>query len=161
MKYYNFVIIDEITLGERKVILTDEIEIDIIVLPKIYKLKETNKESKLLEWIYFLENPNSEVVKKIMENNEGIKDAKEKLDALQNDEIMKRLLEWEESASHEEASIKFTARNEGYREGLKAGKQDGIEENKQEIAKKMKAKGYDIKTIIELTGLKREIIESL
>ena len=62
MKYYNFVIIDEITLGERKVILTDEIEIDIIVLPKIYKLKETNKESKLLEWIYFLENPNSEVV---------------------------------------------------------------------------------------------------
>ena len=74
MKYYNFVIIDEITLGERKVILTDEIEIDIIVLPKIYKLKETNKESKLLEWIYFLENPNSEVVKKIMENNEGIKE---------------------------------------------------------------------------------------
>ena len=146
---------------ERKVILTDEIEIDIIILPKIYKLKETNKENKLLEWIYFLENPNSEVVKKIMENNEGIKDAKEKLDALQNDEIMKRLLEWEESASHEEASIKFTARNEGYREGLKAGKQDGIEENKQEIAKKMKSKGYDIETIIELTGLKREIIESL
>ena len=146
---------------ERKVILTDEIEIDIIVLPKIYKLKETNKENKLLEWIYFLENPNSEVVKKIMKNNEGIKDTKEKLDALQNDEIMKRLLEWEESASHEEASIKFTARNEGYREGLKAGKQDGIEENKQEIAKKMKSKGYDIETIIELTGLKREIIESL
>ena len=76
---------------ERKVILTDEIEIDIIVLPKIYKLKETNKENKLLEWIYFLENPNSEVVKKIMENNEGIQEAKEKLDALQNDEIMKRL----------------------------------------------------------------------
>ena len=146
---------------ERKVILTDEIEIDIIVLPKIYKLKETNKENKLLEWIYFLENPNSEVVKKIMENNEGIQEAKEKLDALQNDEIMKRLLEWEESVSHEEASIKFTARNEGYREGLKAGKQDGIEENKQEIAKKMKSKGYDIETIIELTGLKREIIESL
>ena len=142
---------------ERKVILTDEIEIDIIVLPKIYKLKETNKENKLLEWIYFLENPNSEVVKKIMENNEGIQEAKEKLDALQNDEIMKRLLEWEESASHEEASIKFTARNEGFREG----KQVGIEEKQQEIAKKMKSKGYDIETIIELTGLKREIIESL
>ena len=142
---------------ERKVILTDEIEIDIIVLPKIYKLKETNKENKLLEWIYFLGNPNSEVVKKIMENNEGIKEAKEKLDALQNDEIMKRLLEWEESASHEEASIKFTARNEGFREG----KQVGIEEKQQEIAKKMKSKGYDIETIIELTGLKREIIEGL
>ena len=100
-----------------------------------------------------------------MENNEGIKDAKEKLDALQNDEIMKRLLEWEESASHEEASIKFTARNEGYREGLedgiKDGRQKGIEEKQQEIAKKMKAKGYNIETIIELTGLKREVIEGL
>ena len=162
---------------ERKVILTDEIEIDIIVLPKIYKLKETNKENKLLEWIYFLENPNSEVVKKIMENNEGIKNAKEKLDALQNDEIMKRLLEWEESVSHEEASIKFTARNEGYREGLEAGikdgkqlglkegreegRQEGKQENKQEIAKKMKDKGFDIEIIIELTGLEKEVIENL
>ena len=133
--------------------MTDEIEIDIIVLPKTYKLKETNKENKLLEWIYFLENPNSEVVKKIMENNEGIQEAKEKLDALQNDETMKRLLEWEESASHEEASIRFTARNEGFREG----KQVGI----KEIAKKMKSQGYNIETIIELTGLKREIIECL
>ena len=169
--------------------MTDDIEIDIIVLTRIYKLKEINKESKLLEWIYFLENPNSEVVKKIMENNEGIKDAKEKLDALQNDEIMKRLLEWEESVSHEEASIKFTARNEGYREGLEAGikdgkqlglkegreegreegrqegmqagKQEGKQENTREIAKKMKDKGFDIEIIIELTGLEKEVIENL
>ena len=116
-----------------------------------------------------------------MENNEGIKNAKEKLDALQNDEIMKRLLEWEESVSHEEASIKFTARNEGYREGLEAGikdgkqlglkegreegrqegKQEGKQENKQEIAKKMKDKGFDIEIIIELTGLEKEVIENL
>ena len=145
--------------------MTDEIEIDIIVLPKIYKLKETNKENKLLEWIYFLENPNSEVVKKIMENNEGIKDAKEKLDALQNDEIMKRLLEWEESASHEEASIRFTARNEGFREGKEEGIRDGIEqghkESQQEIAKKLKQEGIAIEIIMKTTGLSKEEIEEL
>ena len=129
--------------------MTDEIEIDIIVLPKIYKLKETNKESKLLEWIYFLENPNSEVVKKIMENNEGIKDAKEKLDALQNDEIMKRLLEWEESASHEEASIRFTARREGQKE------------KQQEIAKKLKQEGIAIEIIMRTTGLTKQEIDEL
>ena len=129
--------------------MTDEIEIDIIVLPKIYKLKETNKESKLLEWIYFLENPNSEVVKKIMENNEGIKDAKEKLDALQNDEIMKRLLEWEESASHEEASIRFTARREGQKE------------KQQEIAKKLKQEGIAIEIIMRATGLTKQEIDEL
>ena len=138
---------------ERKVILTDEIEIDIIVLPKIYKLKETNKENKLLEWIYFLENPNSEVVKKIMENNEGIKDAKEKLDALQNDEVMKRLLEWEESVSHEEASIRITARNEGYREGK--------QESQKEIAKKLKQEGITIEIIMKTTGLTKQEIDEL
>ena len=129
--------------------MTDEIEIDIIVLPKIYKSKETNKESRLLEWIYFLENPNSEVVKKIMENNEGIKDAKEKLDALQNDEIMKRLLEWEESASHEEASIRFTARREGQKE------------KQQEIAKKLKQEGIAIEIIMRTTGLTKQEIDEL
>ena len=129
--------------------MTDEIEIDIIILPKIYKLKETNKENKLLEWIYFLENPNSEVVKKIMENNEGIKDAKEKLDALQNDEIMKRLLEWEESASHEEASIRFTARREGQKE------------KQQEIAKKLKQEGIAIEIIMRTTGLTKQEIDEL
>ena len=134
---------------ERKVILTDEIEIDIIVLPKIYKSKETNKKSRLLEWIYFLENPNSEVVKKIMENNEEIKEAKEKLDALQNDEIMKRLLEWEESASHEEASIKFTAKREGQKE------------MQQKIAKKLKQEGISIETIMRATGLSKQEIDSL
>ena len=133
--------------------MTDEIEIDIIVLPKIYKLKETNKESKLLEWIYFLENPNSEVVKKIMENNEGIKDAKEKLDALQNDEVMKRLLEWEESVSHEEASIRITARNEGYREGK--------QESQKEIAKKLKQEGITIEIIMKTTGLTKQEIDEL
>ena len=153
--------------------MTDDIEIDIIVLTRIYKLKEINKESKLLEWIYFLENPNSEVVKKIMENNEGIQEAKEKLDALQNDEIMKRLLEWEESASHEEASIRFTARNEGFREGLEAGLKDGKQlgikegikegqkEKQQEIAKKMKQEGMKLEVIMRITDLSKEEIEKL
>ena len=98
---------------------------------------------------------------------------KKKLDALQNDEIMKRLLEWEESASHEEASIRFTARNEGYREGLEAGikdgkqkgrlegKLEGIREKQQEIAKKLKQEGIAIEIIMKTTGLSKEEIEEL
>ena len=84
-----------------------------------------------------------------MENNEGIKDAKEKLDALQNDEIMKRLLEWEESASHEEASIRFTARREGQKE------------KQQEIAKKLKQEGIAIEIIMRTTGLTKQEIDEL
>lgn len=47
---------------ERKVILTEYMEVDIIEIPKIYRLKE--EENKLLEWIYFFEEPNSERVSK-------------------------------------------------------------------------------------------------
>ena len=42
--------------------MTDYMEVDIIEIPKIYELKETDK----LEWLYFLENPESERVKSIM-----------------------------------------------------------------------------------------------
>ena len=41
----------------RKVILTDAIEIVIIELPKIYRLKEEKRDKELLDWLYFLENP--------------------------------------------------------------------------------------------------------
>ena len=50
-------------------------EIVIIELPKIYKEKR-NKGDKLLEWLYFLENPKSEEVKKIMDENEEVKKSK-------------------------------------------------------------------------------------
>ena len=133
--------------------MTDFIDVVIIEIPKIYKLKGNENEDKLLEWIYFLDNPNSEVVDKIMEKNNGVKEAKEKLEDMSNDVIMQRLVEWQESAEHDEASLKLTARNEG--------KQEGIKSEKFEIAKKMKAKGMDVNIIIELTGLTKEEIENL
>ena len=54
----------EIEGGKR--ILTDYMEVDIIEIPKIYELKETDKYNKAIEWFYFLENPESERVKSIM-----------------------------------------------------------------------------------------------
>ena len=145
----------------RKDILTDFIDIVIIEIPKIYKLKGTENEEKLLEWIYFLDNPNSEVVDKIMENNNGVKEAKEKLEDMSNDEIMRRLAEWEESAKHEEASMKASAMRRGLKEGLEKGMKQGMEKKQLEIAKKMKQKGFNLDTIMELTGLPRFEIEKL
>ena len=133
--------------GIRKRILTDYMEVGIIEIPKIYELKNTDKYSKAIEWLYFLENPESERVKSIMKENEGIQEAREKLEEISNDEIMQRLADWQESAEHEEAAV----RNMGYREGK--------EESKIEIAKKMKEKNIDISTIVELTGLTEEQIK--
>ena len=145
----------------RKAILTDFIDVIIIEIPKIYRLKGTENEDKLLEWIYFLDNPNSEVVNRIMENNNGVKEAKEKLQDMSNDIIMQRLAEWEESAKHDEASVKAMARRKGLQEGIQEGLQKGHKDEKLEIAKKMKQKGIELATIMELTDLSKEEVENL
>lgn len=61
----------------KKLMLIDEFEIDIIELLKI-KDRE-NEKDQLLDWLVFLENPESERVTRKMEENENLKEAVEKL----------------------------------------------------------------------------------
>ena len=128
----------------RKHILTDFMKVDIIELSKIYK-KDVNKNDKLLDWLYFIDNPESEEVEKIMEENKGIKEAKNKLEEISNDEIMQRIADWREGAEHDKASIKLTAQNE----------------TKREIAKKMLKDKIEISIIEKYTGLSKEKIKRL
>ena len=159
--YTNWKIIET---GERKVILTEYMEIVIIELPKIYKEKR-NKGDKLLEWLYFLENPKSEEVKKIMDENEGVKKAKEKLEEISQDEIMQRINDWKVMGEYREFTKEKRAREEGEKAGKKIGEKIGRkmgEEKKQkEIAKKMKEKGIQNEEIEEITGLSKIEIEKL
>ena len=83
-------------VAEGKKILTDYMELDIIEIPKIYELKNTSKENKLLEWLYFLENPNSERVKNIMEENEGIQEATVKMEKKMKEEKTKMVKKMKE-----------------------------------------------------------------
>ena len=137
----------------RKVILTDLLEIDIIMLPKIHKLNNSREDKALLEWLYFLENPNSKVVDEIMEINEEIRAAKAKLEKLTEDPVVQTLLMWEEDAERRENHNKRIA----LEEGIKKGRAN----EKIEIAKKMKQLNIDIVTIIKVTGLSQEEIEHL
>ena len=56
---------------------------------------------------------------------------------------------------------KEEGRKEGIREGKEEGKKEGKEEEKREIARKMKEEKFDLETILKLTGLTKEVIESL
>ena len=132
----------------KKVILTDAIEIIILELPKIYRLKE-EKDKELLDWLYFLEDPSSKRVMDVMAENEGIKEAKEKLEEMSNDILMQRLAEYRESAIIEENETRKTALHKG------------IEIGRKEIAKKMKNKGMTVEEIVEITDLSKEEIEKL
>ncbi|EPR27713.1 hypothetical protein I656_02648 [Geobacillus sp. WSUCF1] len=50
---------------------------------------------------------------------------------------------------------------QGLKQGMKQGRQEGIEEGKLDVVKRMLAKGYDVDTIHELTGLPIEKIERM
>ena len=148
--------------------LTDLIEIDIIELPKIHSF-DNNKQSKILNWLYFLENPSSKVVDNIMKENKAIKQAKDKLQEMSYDDKMQRLQELREAAIYEENTAKSTSFRAGLEQGKAEGKIDGIaegiangERKKQlEIAKKMKKEGLEIELISKVTELSVEEIKKL
>lgn len=134
----------------QKVILTDKFELHIIMLPKV---KEEEQE-ELIDWLLFLENPQSERIKEKMEENEELKEAVEKLEGMSEDEYMQRIADLREKAILDYNSGMSTALRKGIEEGLK----EGEKKTKLETAKKMLEKGIDINTIMEVTGLKKEEI---
>ena len=135
------------TNSVKKLILTDKFELDIIELLKI-KGRE-NEKDQLLDWLIFLENPESERVTRKMEENENLKEAVEKLDRISEDEKMQRIIELREKALRDEHAI--------YAKGV----DDGIEKGIMKIAKSMLKKGMNVSDIIEITGLTKEEIEKL
>ena len=149
----------------RKTVLTDDLELHIIELTKMRKNKATGKDKKLLEWLSFLNDPESKEVTSYMKNNESMKKAKEKLNTMSEDERIRRLAELREKAILDELEVKAYNYKKGKSDGLEQGRTEGREEGKllknKEIAKKMKEKGYLVEDIIEITNLPKEEIEKL
>ena len=132
----------------QKVILTDKFELRIIELPKI---KEEEQE-ELIDWLLFLENPQSERVKTKMEENEELKEAVEKLQGMSEDDYMQRIADLREKA--------ILDYNSGMDTALRKGIAEGEKKAKLETAKKMLEKGMNIDTIAEVTGLSKDEIVS-
>ena len=142
----------------RKRILTEKLEIDIIELPKIEgKEKESGR---LLDWLYFLENPRSRRVTEKMEESKEIKEAVEKLDSLSEDERMQRIADLREKAILDEKAIYAKGVDDGIKEGIKVA-EEKLKKERLEIVKKLKNKGLNIKEISEITGLTETEIEKI
>ena len=148
----------------RKIVLTEDLEFNIIEVPKMYKEKQARDE-KLIEWLKFLENPESKEVQGYMKKNENMKEAREKLDKMSKDEKVRRMAELRQKALMDEREAEYTGYSNGLEDGIKQGMKQGLEQGigqgYREIAKKMKGKGKDINEKIELTGLSKEEIEKL
>ena len=132
-----------------KRLLTDDLELRIIEIPKAEKILKKDKYNKIAQWLMFLDNPNTERVEEIMKENEEVKKANTVLYQMSEDEKLQRLAELREKWDLDERSALGHAR------------EDGEEKAKTEIAKKLKARNIDIAVIIETTGLTKEEIEKL
>ena len=141
----------------KSIILTSYFEIIIIELPKAIREYETNKEDGALQWMMFLENPEDVEVTKIMEENENIKEAKEELNRISQDDVLRRMAFKAELERMDNEQMLYEAKRDGKKEGVI----EGAKEEKLQIAKNMLKKGMDLSDIIEITGLMKEDIEKL
>ncbi len=143
------------TNSVKKLILTDKFEFDIIELSKI-KGREDEKD-QLLDWLIFLENPESERVIRKMKENENLKEAVEKLDRISEDEKMQRIIELREKAIRDEHAIYA----KGVDDGIEKGITKGAKQEKLQIAENMLKEGTSIEFIEKVTGLTKEEIEKI
>ena len=75
---------------EPKLMLTDYLEIAIIEVPKAVKEYKENSKNELLQWMMFLDNPENKEVTQIMLENKDIKAAREELERISQDDILRR-----------------------------------------------------------------------
>lgn len=162
---------------EGRKILTEELEIYIIEIPKAKRIIGNEKKNRIAQWMLFLDNPNSKEVFEIMKENQYIKEAMEELEEISYDEELRRVAELKEKAILDERNLINGALEEGYQEGVEKGIKQGIEQGKKQgvkqgmkegdkqarlkIAKKMLDNGKSIKEIIEITELTEEEINQI
>ena len=160
----------------RNEILTSYFQMVIIEVPKAIKEYEKDKSNAVLQWMKFLDNPEDMEVRKIMEENQDIKEAKEELDKISRDDRLRRMAlkadlermdqeqriyEIKRDAKKKIEEAKRDGKAEGFVVGEKKGKAEGIKKEKQETALKMLQKQMDLKIIKEITGLTEEEIKKL
>ena len=128
----------------KNMILTKNLEICIIELPKYEKYISKNKD--LNAWVKFIRKP-EEINLEDINNNRALKKAKEVLEEISGD---KR----EEELAFQRLMYKMD------KEAVEAAGYDkGREKEREEIARKMLEQNIPIETIIECTGLTKEEIE--
>ena len=136
-----------------KKILTPYFEMHIIETKKAIKEYKNNEKDEMLQWIMFLEDPEGMEAKRIMEKNENIKKAKEELDDISKDRLLRRMALKAEMERMDNEQRMYEAKRDGISEGE--------HRNKIEVAKKMIEEKLEIEMIAKVTGLTKEEILKL
>lgn len=113
-----------------------------------------------------------------MEENEDIKEAKEELDKISQDDLLRRMALKADLAQRDHEQLMYEAERDGRELGLKLGREEGRQEGRQEgkaegikegekkakleDARKMLEEELTLEQIMRITGLtKEEIMEDM
>ena len=141
-------------------ILTDYLEIIIIEIPKVLKAYHKNPNDEVLQWMLFLDNPEKEEVTRIMEENKDIKEAKEELDRISQDDILRRKALNRTLEIADKLQLKKEAK-EALEKGKNIGLQEGEKATKERIARELKEMNLPIQQIAKAVELTEEEVKKI
>ena len=126
--------------------LTDVMELHFIELKKMKDVQRVEEvKTKLEAWLYFINQPESELVQELEKVEVEIKEAKAELVRLSGDRKERERYEKRRESRLNEVSALSYAEEKGI--------QKGVKQEKIEIAKNLVQKGLDDDFILETTGL--------
>ena len=135
--------------------LSDIEEIHFIEIPKLED--GSDEKDMLVAWIEFLKNPESEKVRSLEMSVDEIREAKDELIKMSNDDTQRELYEMRAKTLRD----KISALNEAERKGIKKGREEGEKNKAIEIAKSLIDLGLDKEAISKSTGLDLCEVEKL
>jgi len=128
--------------------LTRDCEIHFLELPK-FRRRKCPPKTKLDQWLTYLNNAQGKALEKITMSTPAIKKALTIEEIFAQSDLERRRYELREKGLHDIASIR----------GL--GREEGREECRFEVAKKMLAEGFSPEQTSKLTGIPLEEIKNL
>ena len=134
-------------------VLTDHFEIIIIEIPKVVKAYQKTPNDEVLQWMLFLDNPEKEEVARIMEENKNIKEAKEELERISQDDILRR--------KALNRTLEIADKLQLKKEAKEKGEQIGIEKEKKAVIKKLHELNISIEQIAKVVELKEEEVKEI
>ena len=139
--------------------MTDYFEIIIIEIPKVVKAYKKTPNDEVLQWMLFLDNPEKEEVVRIMEENKDIKEAKEELERISQDDILRRKALNRTLEIADRLQMKKELKEA--KEALKKEKNIGKTEKTHEVVRKMKEANLPIEQIAKIVELKVEEVKAI
>ena len=140
--------------------MTDYFEIIIIEIPKVVKAYQKTPNDEVLQWMIFLDNPEKEEVTRIMEENKDIKEAKEELERISQDDILRRKALNRTLEIADGLQLKKEA-EEAREKGLADGLVIGIEKQKKAVIKKLHELNISIEQIAKAVELNEEDVKAI